>query len=206
MYIRSLTQLVEELQGVFLSGIQVGDARQFAIPNPRFKGFPILYNPKIIEQYDLIRSEAEGCLSFPGLWIKVPRFRFVVIQYRDSNWKEIEATFGSEDPNSEEGLAAKAIQHEIFHMQGIVLVDRIKDFKTRIKTQALILDMSRKQNLAEGVPSLIDGPAELNPEELIRKKPNHDSVIGGTALDPTVPNPSGPDDTTRVVSSDGLTK
>src|SRR5208282_6780117 len=107
LYIRTLTQMVEESQGVYLSGIQVADPRRFAIPNPHFKGFPILYNPEIVEQYDLIKSEGEGCLSFPGLWVQVPRYKYVVVKYRDGQWKEVTATFGNEDPNTEEGLLAK---------------------------------------------------------------------------------------------------
>src|SRR5271156_3766643 len=126
MYIRDLTSMVEELQGVYLSGIQVGDPRRFAIPNPRFKAFPILYNPEIIEQYDLIGSEGEGCLSFPGLWVSVPRYKYVTIRLRDSNWEEKVVTFGSEDQQTEEALLAKAVQHEIFHMDGVVVHERIQ--------------------------------------------------------------------------------
>src|SRR5271157_4458150 len=125
LYVRDLTRMVEELNGVYLSGIQVGDARRFAIPNPRFKDFPILYNPEIVEQYDLIPSEGEGCLSFPGMWVQVPRFKYITVKYRDGQWMEHTATFGSEDQNTNEGLLAKAIQHEIFHMEGIVTHERI---------------------------------------------------------------------------------
>ena len=163
LYIRDLTRMVEELQGVYLSGIQVGDPRRFAIPNPHFKNFPILYNPKIVEQYDLVASEGEGCLSFPGLWVNVPRYKYVSVTYRDSQWKEVTATFGSEDPDTEEGLLAKAVQHEIAHLDGICLHERIKNPKMRIKIKAQILQESRKQNLIVGTPELKEGPLELEP-------------------------------------------
>lgn len=166
LYLRDLTQLVEVLNGVYLSGIQVGDARRFAIPNPRFKGFPILFNPEIIDAYDLIHKEGEGCLSFPGLWVSVSRFKFVVVKYRDSQWKDITATFGSEDQNTEDALLSKAIQHEIFHMRGVCLHERIADPAKRIKALALITKESINQNKQRGIPQLITGPEELDPDKL----------------------------------------
>jgi peptide deformylase len=166
LYLRELTRLVEEAQGVYLSGIQVGDARRYAIPNPRFKDFPILYNPEIVEQYDLIKSEGEGCLSFPGMWVQVPRYKYITIRYRDGQWKEHTATFGSDDANTEAGLLAKAIQHEIFHMDGVVTHERIQDIKARIKCQAEILKQSLVQNRTKGIPELKEGPLELDPANL----------------------------------------
>jgi peptide deformylase len=158
--------MVEELQGVYLSGIQVGDARRFAIPNPRFKSFPILYNPEIIDRYDLVSSEGEGCLSFPGLWVQVQRFKFVVVKYRDGQWQEKTVTFGSDDVNTEESLLAKAIQHEVFHMDGIVTHERMTDPAKRIKVSAHIMKESIAQNRAKGVPQLVEGPGELDPNTL----------------------------------------
>lgn len=165
-YIRELTRLCEELQGVYLSGIQVGDARCFAIPNPNMKKFPIIYNPVILEQYDEIKSEKEGCLSFPGLWISIPRYKYIEISYKDGNWKECRATFGSEDASTEEALLAKAIQHEIFHMQGHVIHERMKNDKAKIKVKAEIYRRSLEQNKSNGVPSLVAGPLELDPSTL----------------------------------------
>lgn len=175
LYVRELTRMVEELQGVYLSGIQVGDARRFAIPNPRFKAFPILYNPEIVEQYDLVPSEGEGCLSFPGLWVKIPRYKYVTIKFRDSQWQEHTVAYGSEDTEGEEGLLAKAIQHEIFHMDGIVIHDRIKDFGKRMKAHAQILKHSLTQNQTQGIPTLREGPAELDPSNLPVLQPDPES-------------------------------
>lgn len=177
MYVRALTQLVEEAQGVYLSGIQVGDARRFAIPNPRFKGFPILYNPKIVEQYDVIKSEGEGCLSFPGMWVQVPRYKYVTITYRDGQWKEQKATFGDDDANTEAGLLCKAIQHEIFHMDGIVTHERVQDVGKRLKVHAQILKHSMEQNRTLGIPELKEGPLELDPANLPVLKVSSDEQL-----------------------------
>jgi peptide deformylase len=166
LYLRDLTQMVETLSGVYLSGVQCGDIRRFAIPNPRFKDFPIIYNPQIINQYDLIKSEGEGCLSFPGLWLHVPRFKFIEVRYRDGSWQEKTVTFGAEDQNTEEALLCKAIQHEIAHMDGICLHERITVQKKRIKALAKIMQESIAQNKRSGIPQLIQGPDELDPSTI----------------------------------------
>jgi peptide deformylase len=179
--------------GCIFSGIQVGDGRRFAIPNPRFKDFPVLYNPVILDQYDLIPSEGEGCLSFPGLWVQVPRYKFITVRYRDGQWQERTATFGDDNPNTEAGLSAKAIQHEIFHMDGVVTHERIKDPGKRIKVQAQILKASLEQNKKTGIPRLVDGPLELDPANLpVQPLPAESAVVdtlGGSP--PGVSNPKG---------------
>lgn len=179
MYLRDLTRMVEELQGVYLSGIQVGDPRRFAIPNPRFKDFPILYNPQILSLDELIPSEGEGCLSFPGMWVKVPRYKYVTISYRDGQWQEKKISVGNEDQEHPDWLLSKAIQHEIFHMDGVVLHDRITKPKERIKVQAQILKHSMVQNLSTGIPVLKEGPLELDPNNL--------PVLPVVERDPLVP-------------------
>ncbi len=159
--------MTEELKGVYLAGIQVGDARRFCVANHRFEGFPsVMYNPEIIEQYDVIHTEGEGCLSFPGLWVGVPRYKYITIKYMDSQWCEKTATFGDEDPKTDAALLAKAIQHEIFHMDGIVLHERIRDLKKRLDVTAKITRESIKQNKIGKVPKLIEGPRELDPSNL----------------------------------------
>ena len=189
LYLRELTRLVEELQGVYLSGIQVGDARRFAVPNPYFKDFPILYNPEILEAYDLVRSEGEGCLSFPGLWIHVPRYKFVKVRFYDGAWKEQTATFGSDDPLSEEGLLAKAIQHEVFHMDGIVLHERAKDAKKRVKFLSKIIKASIQQNKDGRPPKIVEGPLELDSATLpVVQKPT--DVADGTSVEPNIGSPA----------------
>lgn len=178
MYVRELTRIVEELQGVYLSGIQVGDSRRFAIPNPQFKTFPILYNPIIVDQYDRIKSEGEGCLSFPGLWVNISRYKYVVVRFRDGQWKEQTATFGSEDANTEEGLLSKAVQHEIAHMDGLVLLDRLTDPKKQLRFKEQILRHSIEQNRSHGVPILQEGPAEIDPCTLQQVNGSSSTSIG----------------------------
>lgn len=167
LYLRRLIEMVTELNGVALAGIQVGDPRYFTVLNPNLKDFPpVLYNPIIIDQYDEIKAEGEGCLSFPGIWVKVPRYKYVKITYRDGRWNEVTGTFGSDDQSTNEALLAKAIQHEVAHMNGITIIDRVTDTKQRIKALAKVMNASIKQNKERGIPELVEGPAELDPNNL----------------------------------------
>lgn len=175
MYVRDLLQMVQQLQGVYLCGIQIGDPRRFTIPNtavPEFKDFPVIYNPEILDQYDPITTK-EGCLSFPGLWISIPHYKFVKVRYRDGNWKEVTATFGDDDPATPAGILAQAVQHEILHMDGHVIHERMKNDKPRIRVLAEIMKQSIAQNRARGVPEIEEGPAELDPNNLpVQKEEN----------------------------------
>lgn len=90
--------------------IDVGDGRPFALVNPVLhKG-----EGEVLEQ--------EGCLSIPGVYMDVKRYRKVTFKGRDAKDRAvtIEAT----------GLLAKALQHELDHLDGKVFVDLVEDHVT----------------------------------------------------------------------------
>ncbi len=95
------------------------------------------------------------------MWITVLSYKYVTLKYRDSNWKEITASFGAEDRDTEEGLLAKAIIHEVGHLNGETLVDRATNEKMKIKHISKVLQLSMEQNKKYGVPKLIEGPPEI---------------------------------------------
>jgi peptide deformylase len=75
-----------------------------------------LVNPRVTEKEGTKKSE-EGCLSLPGLVVEVDRAEKVVVEALDPDGKQkrIEA----------EGLLSVALQHEIDHLDGVLLVDRL---------------------------------------------------------------------------------
>ncbi len=77
----------------------------------------VMINPQITRQGKRRESQPEGCLSFPGITAPVVRWYRIRAVYTDLDNKrhEIEAR----------GLLARAIQHEIDHLNGILLVDRM---------------------------------------------------------------------------------
>ncbi len=83
----------------------------------------VLANPEIVEAEGTVESE-EGCLSLPGLTLKVCRAERVVVRGIDRDGQPIEI-------HGEE-LLAKAIQHEIDHLDGTLLFDRIHPLRREI--------------------------------------------------------------------------
>lgn len=184
LYLRALTELLVLNNGVCLASIQALDNRAFFVSNPRFKSFPpVCYNPIILTADDPIK-EKEGCLSFPGMWITVTRYKYITLKYRDSNWKEITVSLGAEDANTEEALLCKAVQHEVAHLQGICLHERASNDKMKTKHLTHILRESMAQNKKYGIPKLIEGPPCLDPSNLPIMEPfnevkdNKDKSVG----------------------------
>ena len=103
--------------GVGISAPQVGINKRVIVAthDGTLKAF---INPEII-RYEgaLERREKEGCLSFPGLFSKIKRFDRVVVSYNDESGNLLEETY--------EGFTSQIIQHEVDHLNGITMLDRM---------------------------------------------------------------------------------
>jgi len=64
---------------------------------------------------------SEGCLSIPEITLEVKRPETIIFKYQDINGDWIEEEFN--------GLLARAIQHEIDHLNGVLIIDRVSDIK-----------------------------------------------------------------------------
>ncbi len=110
--------------GVGLAAPQVGISLKMCVidVDPDKKSPLVLINPQILEGESKYISE-EGCLSFPGLYEEVKRFEKVIAKYTDLKGKEkiIEA----------EGFLAKAIQHEIDHLDAKLFIDYLPEWKRK---------------------------------------------------------------------------
>ena len=76
----------------------------------------------------------EGCLSIPNVREDVQRKKILHIEYYDENWNHKKETY--------KGLAARIIQHEYDHIEGVLFVDRISPFRKRLIKNKLI-DISK---------------------------------------------------------------
>jgi len=110
--------------GVGLAAPQLGDLRRLIVvkdPRPGPTRRLVLVNPAL-EPTD---AEAvwfeEGCLSFPGLFLRLPRPRAVAVAYRD--------LAGQEQRLQADGLLARIIQHETDHLDGILFVDHLTGWR-----------------------------------------------------------------------------
>jgi peptide deformylase len=75
-------------------------------------------NPEILATSDDIVKDKEGCLSFPGLSVTIDRPSWIQVQYFEETGKQVQKRF--------EGLTARCFQHELDHMNGIRMIDRVK--------------------------------------------------------------------------------
>ena len=93
-------------------------------------------NAQILDEFDTPWEYEEGCLSIPFVRANVKRNAKVTIQYWDENFQEKTETY--------EGMAARIIQHEYDHIEGILFTDRIHPLKRNMLKKKL-------QNISNGL-------------------------------------------------------
>ncbi len=137
-FIENMWETMYNAEGVGLAAPQVGksirifmvDCTPFEEDEPQLKGFKKLFiNPIIIEETGKEWSFNEGCLSIPAIREDVSRQPKVTIEYYDENWELKEETY--------DGLAARVIQHEYDHIEGILFTDKINPLKKRLLSSKL---------------------------------------------------------------------
>lgn len=103
--------------GVGLAAPQIGQFIRMAVINTK-EGPVCLINPEIIKRSITSVVDEEGCLSIPGYYAKVSRHKSVTCKFTNHAGLEsrIEAT----------GLLARAIQHELDHLDGILFIDKME--------------------------------------------------------------------------------
>ena len=89
----------------------------------------VFINPIIEEESGEKWAFEEGCLSIPGIREDVERQENVLISYFDENWNFIEEEYN--------GLAARVIQHEYDHIEGVLFTDYLKPLKKRMLKRKL---------------------------------------------------------------------
>lgn len=147
-----LEQLIEDMfetmysaSGVGLAAPQVGklmrlfvvDASPFAEPDEDghveseeladFK--KVFINPQILDEEGEEWGFEEGCLSIPTVREEVQRKPNVRIRYMDENFEEQEETF--------DGYAARIIQHEYDHLEGVLFTDHLNPLRRRLLKRKL---------------------------------------------------------------------
>ena len=130
---RLIDDMVETMHaapGVGLAANQVGVPLQVAVidigdheDEGKKRPLVVLINPEVLSQEGTVVAE-EGCLSVPDFTEKVKRAARIKVRAKDRAGKtfELEA----------DGLMAKALQHEIDHLNGILFIDRLSPIKKSI--------------------------------------------------------------------------
>lgn len=137
--ITNMFETMYEAQGVGLAATQVNiQKRVIVIDVSTEQNQPlVLINPEFVSKEGPLEWE-EGCLSFPGVYAKVKRYKGVEIQYRDHHGKLQSLTANG-------GLLSACIQHEIDHLDGITFFDHLSALKKELLQKKL--DKNRKRAL-----------------------------------------------------------
>lgn len=122
---RELVDVMMEKGGIGLAAPQVGiGIRAFAMAPET-----VIFNPSIVEYGESVEKKLEGCLTFPGLYVKIPRNTEVAVEFYDAD--------GNHYTDRLDGVAAHVFQHELDHLDGVLFVDRASKLALEIANRKL---------------------------------------------------------------------
>ena len=130
--IKDMAETMYTASGVGLAALQVGVPKRIILVDGEEDGLIVLINPMIIKSEGEVVAE-EGCLSVPDIYSQVKRSSKVTVKALNENGDLIEIT--------KEDLIARALQHEIDHLDGILFIDRIG----RMERQILLNKLKKKK-------------------------------------------------------------
>jgi len=132
----SMVEVMIRRNGVGLAAPQIGISKRIFVLDADDE-FHILINPEIIELSDATEEIHEGCLSVPGVDAIVPRFSRAVVEGLNLQGERIRL--------EGEGIIARAIQHEMDHLNGNLFLDRL----SAARKQSLIREYQRAKREKE---------------------------------------------------------
>ncbi len=118
-----LLETMRAARGVGLAANQVGVARRVAVVDVGEDDPPplVLINPVIVERAEEVETAEEGCLSIPEIYGDVERRAHIVVEALDRDGQAYRTAVA--------GYKARAIQHEIDHLDGILFLDHLSAVK-----------------------------------------------------------------------------
>lgn len=114
--IADMTETMQKADGVGLAAPQIGVSKQIIIVRTE-EGPSVFFNPKIIKKGKKSYIEEEGCLSLPGIVLKIKRAEKIELEALNDKLEKIRI--------SAEGILARIFQHEIDHLNGILIIHKI---------------------------------------------------------------------------------
>ena len=114
-----MTTLMHEAQGVGLAATQVGILRRLFVFEPDDDGPKAIVNPVVVERADETASDAEGCLSLQGVRVPVDRSVRVVLEGKDPDGNDVRYELDE--------YGSRVVQHELDHLDGVLIIDRTDD-------------------------------------------------------------------------------
>lgn len=114
--ILDMTEIMQKYDGAGLAAPQVGISKRIIIANDGKEDLAII-NPKIIKKSWRKQKDKEGCLSLPGLEVEISRSKKIIVSGIDYSGKKIRI--------DAKNLMARILQHEIDHLNGILIIDKL---------------------------------------------------------------------------------
>ena len=115
--VERMLQLMEDANGAGLAANQVGIVRRVFVFYPDEDSDPVaIVNPVIVERGNETEADAEGCLSLQGVQVPVERAVSLRLEGRDPQGKELSLELN--------GLGSRIVQHELDHLDGVLILDR----------------------------------------------------------------------------------
>jgi peptide deformylase len=155
--VADMIETMHDAEGVGLAAPQIGIGQRLAViyippeveklkdgtevevaPSQQY----VIINPEIIKTGGGEETGLEGCLSLPGWYGEVPRPAWVTVEFQDLDGRRHRIRRAT-------GLLARALQHEIDHLDGILFTERIRDLST--------LKDYRKEKEKEPSPAEVKG-------------------------------------------------
>ena len=114
--IKEMLETMYRNQGVGLAAPQVGVLKRIVVVDVG-EGPRVFINPKIIKKGGGKEVSEEGCLSVPGVFLRIKRWKEIEVEGLNENGEKVKV--------KARGLFARALQQEIDHLNGILILDRM---------------------------------------------------------------------------------
>lgn len=118
LLVAEMTKALKAHKGVGLAAPQIGENIQLCIIEIEDELF-VLINPEIKKLSGKMVESEEGCLSFPGQFMPIERYEKIKVKALDMN--------GKKQIIRARGFFARALQHEIDHLEGTLIIDHKKE-------------------------------------------------------------------------------
>jgi peptide deformylase len=112
--LKDMIETMDEASGVGIAAPQVGKSIRACITVIGGKKVPMI-NPLIVKRSEETAVDQEGCLSLPNVWLDIARAKEIVVDYVDTNGKKQQRALKDFD--------ARVVQHEVDHLDGVLIVD-----------------------------------------------------------------------------------
>jgi peptide deformylase len=121
--VERMKRLMKDAYGVGLAGNQVGMLRRLFVFQRDEDDVLAVVNPRIVERSEETDVEDEGCLSMQRVRVPVERSLTVTVEAKDEHGKDVHLQL--------EGMPARVAQHEIDHLDGMLILERTDDESRR---------------------------------------------------------------------------